>query len=305
MAAPGRIGRTIRESEPSFAPVAEAAGGRAERRGHRARRPRLRAARLLRLDIATPPSTRSPRGGLRYNRFHVTALCSPTARVPADRPQPPRGRHGLPHRHPDRVPRLQRPHPEIGRHAGRASSATRATARFAVGKWHLAPRWEQSASGPFDRWPLGLGFERYYGFLGGDTNQWTPELVRDNHFVEPPRGPADGLPPHRGPRRPRHPVRAGPAAGDAGQAVLPVLRDRRDARAAPGAAQSGSTATAAASTTAGRRGEPTRSPASASSASCPRAPPCRPPELGARLGLAVRTTSAGSSPARWRCSRAS
>src|SRR5207248_1825552 len=63
---------------------------------------------------------------------------------------------------------------------------------FAVGKWHLAPRWEEAASGPFDRWPLGLGFERYYGFLAGDTNQWTPDLVCDNHFVEPPRGPAEG-----------------------------------------------------------------------------------------------------------------
>ncbi|HKY68745.1 MAG TPA: sulfatase-like hydrolase/transferase, partial [Acidimicrobiales bacterium] len=63
---------------------------------------------------------------------------------------------------------------------------------FAVGKWHLAPRWEQSASGPFDRWPLGLGFERYYGFLNGDTNQWTPDLVADNGFVEPPRTPDEG-----------------------------------------------------------------------------------------------------------------
>src|SRR5262245_8648390 len=47
---------------------------------------------------------------------------------------------------------------------------------FAVGKWHLTPRWEESASGPFDRWPPGRGFERFYGFPGGDTNQYTPEL---------------------------------------------------------------------------------------------------------------------------------
>jgi arylsulfatase len=63
---------------------------------------------------------------------------------------------------------------------------------FAVGKWHLAPRWDQSASGPFTHWPLGLGFERYYGFLAGDTNQWTPDLVSDNGFVEPPARPEDG-----------------------------------------------------------------------------------------------------------------
>src|SRR5690606_16925057 len=63
---------------------------------------------------------------------------------------------------------------------------------FAVGKWHLAPRWEEHASGPFDRWPLGMGFERYYGFIGGDTNQFAPELVSDNGFVDAPRGPYDG-----------------------------------------------------------------------------------------------------------------
>src|SRR5688500_6446695 len=63
---------------------------------------------------------------------------------------------------------------------------------YAVGKWHLAPRWEQSASGPFYRWPLGLGFERFYGFLGGDTNQWTPALVSDNGLIEAPRRPEDG-----------------------------------------------------------------------------------------------------------------
>ncbi|MCZ7537000.1 MAG: arylsulfatase [Acidimicrobiia bacterium] len=63
---------------------------------------------------------------------------------------------------------------------------------FAVGKWHLTPRWELSASGPFDRWPLGLGFERFYGFLAGDTNQWTPELVCDNGFVDPPSTPDEG-----------------------------------------------------------------------------------------------------------------
>ena len=61
-----------------------------------------------------------------------------------------------------------------------------------MGKWHLAPRWESSASGPFDHWPLGLGFERYYGFLAGDTNQWTPSLVRDNSGIEPPRTPEQG-----------------------------------------------------------------------------------------------------------------
>jgi arylsulfatase len=63
---------------------------------------------------------------------------------------------------------------------------------MAVGKWHLAARGEYSAAGPFERWPIGLGFERYYGFLGAETSQWAPELVRDNHHVDPPRSPEEG-----------------------------------------------------------------------------------------------------------------
>ena len=63
---------------------------------------------------------------------------------------------------------------------------------MAVGKWHLTPRWQRSAAGPFDTWPLGLGFERYYGFLQGDTNHWAPNLVCDNHYIEPPRRPEEG-----------------------------------------------------------------------------------------------------------------
>ena len=142
-------------------------------------------------DLATPTIDRLAGEGARYNRFHVTALCSPTRAclltgrnhhavgmgfltdVPTGFP----GYNG-------RIPASAAALPRILRDAGYST--------FAVGKWHLAPRWEQSASGPFARWPLGMGFERFYGFLGGDTNQWTPELVRDNGFIEPPRSPADG-----------------------------------------------------------------------------------------------------------------
>jgi len=142
-------------------------------------------------DVDTPAIDSVAAGGVRMNRFHVTSLCSPTRAclltgrnhhavgmgfltdVPVALP----GYHA-------RIPRSAGTLPRILRDAGYST--------FAVGKWHLAPRWEQSASGPFDRWPLGLGFERYYGFLNGDTNQWTPELVRDNGFVDPPRAPDAG-----------------------------------------------------------------------------------------------------------------
>ncbi len=142
-------------------------------------------------DIATPNIDRLAQGGLRYNRFHVTALCSPTraslltgrnhhavgfgslADVAVDLP----GYNG-------RIPDSAATLPRILRDHGYST--------MAVGKWHLAPGGERTAAGPFDRWPLGLGFERYYGFLRGDANHWAPELIRDNSYVDPPATPEEG-----------------------------------------------------------------------------------------------------------------
>ena len=142
-------------------------------------------------DLDTPNLDRLAASGLRYNRFHVTSLCSPTraslltgrnhhavgmgflADIPISFP----GYTG-------RIPKSAAPLPRLLRDAGYNT--------MAVGKWHLVPGGERSNAGPFDRWPLGFGFERYYGFLQGDTNHWSPNLVRDNHYVDPPRRPADG-----------------------------------------------------------------------------------------------------------------
>ncbi|MET9460378.1 arylsulfatase [Streptomyces canus] len=63
---------------------------------------------------------------------------------------------------------------------------------YMIGKWHLMPSEHESAAGPYERWPLGRGFERFYGFLGGDSSQWYPDLVYDNHQVEPPATPEEG-----------------------------------------------------------------------------------------------------------------
>ncbi len=63
---------------------------------------------------------------------------------------------------------------------------------YAIGKWHMAPSTNESGAGPYDRWPLGRGFERYYGFLPGETDQWYPDLTYDNHAHPPPAGPEDG-----------------------------------------------------------------------------------------------------------------
>src|ERR1035437_5135148 len=63
---------------------------------------------------------------------------------------------------------------------------------FMVGKRHLTPSNQETGAGPYTRWPLARGFERFYGFLGGDTSQWYPDLVYDNHQVEPPKTSEEG-----------------------------------------------------------------------------------------------------------------
>ncbi|MEZ4609148.1 MAG: sulfatase-like hydrolase/transferase [Caldilineaceae bacterium] len=63
---------------------------------------------------------------------------------------------------------------------------------FCTGKWHLSPAEESTPAGPFHRWPLGRSFERFYGFLGGETNQWFPDLTYDNHSVPQPKTVEEG-----------------------------------------------------------------------------------------------------------------
>ena len=137
-------------------------------------------------------STRWPQEGLLFNNMHTTALCSPSALLHPDRAQP-------------SLERACRASPKV-RPAIRAANGhipfengflsemllQHGYNTSALGKWHLTPADQISAAGPYDRWPLGRGFERYYGFLGGDTHQYYPDLVFDNHQVEPPRTPEQG-----------------------------------------------------------------------------------------------------------------
>ncbi|MDF5286064.1 sulfatase-like hydrolase/transferase, partial [Vibrio parahaemolyticus] len=62
----------------------------------------------------------------------------------------------------------------------------------AFGKWHNTPDWETSPAGPFQQWPTGLGFQHFYGFQGGETSQWEPQLFNDTTPVEPNKKPKDG-----------------------------------------------------------------------------------------------------------------
>ena len=105
------------------------------------------------------------------------------------------------------------------------------TAQF--GKCHEVPVWQSSPMGPFDAWPSGGGgFETFYGFIGGENNQWDPALYDGTTPVEPPATPRR-VSPHRGPGRSGHQLGASAEGTDAGQAVLRVLRAGSDAPRVP------------------------------------------------------------------------
>lgn len=135
--------------------------------------------------IPTPTLDRLAQRGLRYNRFHTTAMCSPTRaalmtgrnhhRVGAGRvTELAMAYDGYTCVLPDNaatVAQMLRPHGY-------------ATAHF--GKYHNVPLWETGPSGPFDRWPTNRGYEHFYGFLGGSTDNWAPSLFHDTTPIETP-----------------------------------------------------------------------------------------------------------------------
>ncbi len=141
--------------------------------------------------VETPTFDAIAERGLRYTNFQSTALCSPTrACLMTGRNHHSVGIASIT----DMCLGFPGSHAMVGPENGFMPEILRdeGYSTLAVGKWHLAPPTEQTAVGPFDRWPLGKGFDRYYGFLGGETSQWHPDLVADNSFVQPPAGPEDG-----------------------------------------------------------------------------------------------------------------
>jgi arylsulfatase A-like enzyme len=141
--------------------------------------------------IKTPNIDALAANGLRFNSMHTTALCSPTRScILTGRNHHSNamsciteGSTGYPGGN-GNIPFENGFLSEILLQKGYNT--------FALGKWHLTPADQISAAGPYERWPLGRGFERYYGFLGGDTHQYYPELVYDNHGVEAEKTPDDG-----------------------------------------------------------------------------------------------------------------
>ena len=141
--------------------------------------------------IATPNLDSLAEGGVRYSNMHTTALCSPTRTCILT---------GRNHHSNNMACITEGSTGYLGYNAnipfenGFLSEMLlqHGYNTYAVGKWHLTPVDQVSAAGPYDRWPLGRGFERYYGFLGGDTHQYYPELVYDNHVVEQEKTPEEG-----------------------------------------------------------------------------------------------------------------
>jgi arylsulfatase len=188
---PGVIGRTAQESSPAWPQPLRAAAG---------------APNVLWIvlddtgfgqlgcygsPISTPSLDSLAAGGLRYTSMHTTALCSPSRSCIMTG----RNHHA---NATAAVSELATGYPgyngSIPFENGFLSEMLqqRGYSTYMVGKYHLLPSEFESPAGPFDRWPLGRGFERFYGFLGGDTSQWFPDLVYDNHQVEPPRTPEQG-----------------------------------------------------------------------------------------------------------------
>ena len=188
---PGVIGRTTDESRPAWPAPARAPKGTPN-------------VLIVVLDdtgygqlgcfgspIATPNLDRLAAAGLRYSNMHTTALCSPSRScIVTGRNHHANGMAA--------ITELASGYPGyngvVPFENGMLSEMLleHGYSTLMVGKWHLTPSNQETAAGPYDRWPLGRGFQRFYGFLGGDTSQWYPDLVYDNHQVEPPRTPEQG-----------------------------------------------------------------------------------------------------------------
>jgi arylsulfatase A-like enzyme len=141
--------------------------------------------------IETPNLKRIAENGLTYTNFHTTALCSPTRScLMTGRNHTTNGMATIT----EAASGFPSSNGHIPFECGTVAEVLgeRGWNTYAVGKWHLCPEDEMNLASVKREWPLGRGFERFYGFLGAETNQWYPELVYDNHPVEQPALPEAG-----------------------------------------------------------------------------------------------------------------
>jgi arylsulfatase len=188
----GKIGRTLDESTSYWPPLARAPKGAPNVLYIVLDDVGFAALRCYGSPIMqTPHLDKLARNGVRYNNFHTTALCSPsrscfmTGRNHHSNAMAciTEGSTGYPGSY-GRIPLANGFLSEILTPFGWAA--------FAIGKWHLTPAEDMNLACNRKWWPLGRGFDRFYGFLGGETDQWYPWLTYDNHFIKPPKTPEEG-----------------------------------------------------------------------------------------------------------------
>ena len=138
--------------------------------------------------VSTPTFDKMASEGVYYNNFHTTAVCSPTrAALKSGRNHHVNNMGGIIETgtafpgNTGSIPQNVTPVAEMLRLNGYSTAA--------FGKWHETAAWEASVSGTFDRWPTRQGFDKFYGFLGGETNQWAPYIYDGTHPVELPEDP--------------------------------------------------------------------------------------------------------------------
>lgn len=140
--------------------------------------------------VPTPALQRVADNGLSYNQFHTTALCSPTRAALVTG----RNHHAA---HMGGIPEIANSFPAYDSYIPAETASVAEVLRQAgyntgcFGKWHLTPMAEQSAAGPFDHWPTGMGFERFYGILGAESSQWDPIVYDQTTPVAPYAGRDD------------------------------------------------------------------------------------------------------------------
>ena len=142
-------------------------------------------------EVTTKTMDRIVAGGITYNRFHTTAMCSPTrASLLTGRNHHRVGNGQIAELANDwdgysgRIPKSSALGAEVLKDYGYSTCA--------FGKWHNTPANETTAAGPFDNWPTEIGFEYFYGFLAGEASQCEPHLVRNTTVVQPPKTPEQG-----------------------------------------------------------------------------------------------------------------
>ena len=254
--------------------------------------------------IGCPTAERLAAGGLQFNRFHTTALCSPTRQALLTG----RNHHAVGMGGITEIATSAPGYSSIRPNTAAPLAETLklngySTAQF--GKCHEVPVWETSPMGPFTQWPTGSGFEHFYGFIGGETNQWAPAIYRDTVAGRARPDGRGGLPLHRGHDRPGH--RLGPPAegADARQAVLRVLRARRHPRPAPRAEGVGRQVQGPLRPGLGPSARGDVRPPEGARRDPGRCRAHRPARPRSRRGTTCPTTSSRCWPARWRSTPAS